>query len=155
MHLKYIFNIGKQLARGRPVCRSIDYVGKRMIGNLGNLSAVRASPSRRYRPPGAGLITVPRGDKASSVHSLPWSSPTLCARFGVAVCGAAAGEVAPTFTLGNRWRSKGKMLSVEQVELETRRRRSARLTVDGSSACFCAELSFFEVTVSARGEGPL
>lgn len=42
------------------------------------------------------------------------------------------------------------MLSVEQVELETRRRRSARLTVGGSSACFCAELSFFEVTVSAR-----
>lgn len=98
-----------------------------MIGNLGNLSAVRASPSRRYRPPGPGLITVPRGDKASSVHSLPWGSPSLCARFGVAVCGAAAGEVAPTFTLGNRWRSKGKMLSVEQVE--TRRRRSMRLTV--------------------------
>lgn len=134
-----------------------------MIGNLGNLSAVRASPSRRYRPPrGRANHCAERGQTggrsgpgASSVHSLPWSPPSLCARFGVAVCGAAAGEVAPTFTLGNRWSSKGKMLSVEQVELETRRRRSARRTVDGSSAYFCAELSFFEVTVSARGEGPL
>lgn len=131
-----------------------------MIGNLGNRSGFTQPPlpaarGRANHCAERGQTGGRSGPGASSVHSLPWSSPSLCARFGVAVCGAAAGEVAPTLTLGNRWSSKGKMLSVEQVELETRRRRSARRTVDGSSACFCAELSFFEVTVSARGEGPL